>query len=198
MLSLLVRPSPLSLEMTSFGSSFFSLGDKITHESIEDLLARPHDDDPTYDCAEFPPHGYFLIRGRLSTASEFAEWLEKAEKDCTPLLKHGKTTGTTAGAYSGLCVIRQSLFKGSTRTVYALDLTAVSSGAVPFSRDGDSGSSVVDTKRKLVGLLTGGIGTPLGHDLTTFTPFHFIQERMKEVLPGWEPCPPQGASQSSA
>ena len=130
-----------------FGSSFvlLSLGDEITRESIENLMACPHADDPTCDCAEFPRHGCFPIRGCLSTASEFAEWLEKAEKERTPLLKHGMTTGTTVGSYSGLRAIRQVLLKGSTRPVYALDFPVVSSREAPFSKGRDSGSSVVES-----------------------------------------------------
>ena len=54
----------------------------------------------------------------------------------------------------------------------------------PFSRDGDSGSIIVDALGKFVALLTGGTGPTDSSDITFGSSMYWLWEIIKAEFPG--------------
>ncbi|KAH6911552.1 hypothetical protein BKA70DRAFT_1559933 [Coprinopsis sp. MPI-PUGE-AT-0042] len=111
---------------------------------------------------------------------------------CLPVLKSGIATGTTFGWLNGLeTLVHYSMPGGVEYT--AIETTFLPNNpddkysACAFSSDGDSGSTILDGHGRIVAMITGGSGSCVfdRHDLTYATPFHLLQQRIKEVLPGY-------------
>lgn len=91
------------------------------------------------------------------------------------------------GHASGLTVGRLNTIRSFTRYYFEGEPSAMSKEVVvlprdsesgPFSNPGDSGSSVVDGKGRIAGLLTGGAGVTDISDCTYVTSINFLRERM--------------------
>ncbi|KAH6911548.1 hypothetical protein BKA70DRAFT_1268047 [Coprinopsis sp. MPI-PUGE-AT-0042] len=119
---------------------------------------------------------------------------------CFPVLKNGNASGsgTTFGWLNGLETLVHYHMPGG------VDFTAIEATFLAndpdenswcaFSRDGDSGSTIIDGEGRIVAMIHGGSGSSIfeRHDLTYATPFHLLQKRIKEVLPDYSLYPGVG------
>jgi hypothetical protein len=100
-----------------------------------------------------------------------------------PLIKNGKTMGTTVGWINGL----KALVRYYTDNIEftALETTIVPYGdRVAFSDKGDSGSIVLDRGGRAVAMITGVGRTTDETDITFATAYYELEPRIKEALPG--------------
>ena len=104
-----------------------------------------------------------------------------------PVIKNGRTTGTTVGWISSLSSLVRHYrhlkiqFTSRELTIVPYD-NHPSRGA--FSSDGDSGSIIVERGGRIVALLTAGGGATNSTDVTFGTPFCELEKRIKEIFPG--------------
>lgn len=100
------------------------------------------------------------------------------------VIKHGLATLTTIGNLSGFesYVCHYSGIGMHDSVEVAIYPCGGDSG--PFSRDGDSGSIIVDALGRFVALLTGGTGPTDLVDITFGTPMYWLWDVIQEKFPG--------------
>lgn len=103
------------------------------------------------------------------------------------VIKNGRTTGTTVGWLNGLdSLVRHYDFEGAD----SIEFTAMETTIVPhggrgaFSDYGDSGSTILDRKGRIVALLTGGGGLRDETDITFATAGHKLFPHIMKAVPG--------------
>lgn len=104
-----------------------------------------------------------------------------------PVIKNGRTTGTTVGWLNGLkSFVRRYRLLG----VEAIEFGVMETTIVPyggrgaFSAGGDSGSAILDRNGRFVALLTGGGGLTNKTDITFATAACKLLPRINEAVPG--------------
>lgn len=104
---------------------------------------------------------------------------------CFLVVKYGLTTGTTVGRVNGLDAFTRVY------TEYDIKETSVEVAVLPCDRKRgaisaprDSGAIVLERGGGIVGMLTGGGGATEETDSTYVTPYWWLDEQIKEVLPG--------------
>ena len=104
---------------------------------------------------------------------------------CLHVVKNGLTTGTTVGRVNGLGSFTRVY------TEYGIKETSIEVAVLPcdrkrgaFSAPGDSGAIVLERGGGIVGMLTGGGGVTGETDTTYVTPYWWLDEQIKKVLPG--------------
>ncbi|KAH6902457.1 hypothetical protein BKA70DRAFT_1405087 [Coprinopsis sp. MPI-PUGE-AT-0042] len=113
--------------------------------------------------------------------------LNKHNERAMPVIKNGVASGTTSGWLNGLKTFAR--YPNQNASFDALELTIIPHGAATgsFAEQGDSGSAVLDSEGRAVGMITGGtdgVGVRHGMDLTYATPLHELEARIQEVFPG--------------
>ena len=98
--------------------------------------------------------------------------------------KNGKITGPTLGRLTDMeSFVRTYTEDGIKKTSIEVAVCPYGNKDGAFSAPGDSGSIVVDSKGRAVGLLVGGAGAAEETDVTYLTPYWWIEEQMKKVYP---------------
>ena len=132
----------------------------------------------------YPSNRLLKLRGILS-----------AEEICPPnplpeeppiqyVIKRGLTTFTTIGRLNGFeSHVRRYSVLGNRDSVEAA-VHSYNNKSGPFSKDGDSGSIIVDALGKFVALLTGGSGLTDASDITYGSPMYWLWEIIKVQFPG--------------
>lgn len=105
---------------------------------------------------------------------------------CLHVVKNGLATGTTVGRVNGLDSFTRVYTK------YGIEQTSIEVAVLPydrkrgaFSAPGDSGAIVLERGGGIVGMLTGGGGATEEIDITYLTPYWWLEEQIKKVLPGF-------------
>lgn len=100
-------------------------------------------------------------------------------------MKNGLTTGTTVGRVKGLdSFTRVYTEHGIKQTSIEVAVLPYDSERGAFSAPGDSGAIVLERGGSIVGMITGGSGTAEGINITYLTPYWWLDEQIKKVLPG--------------
>ncbi|THU83806.1 hypothetical protein K435DRAFT_420482 [Dendrothele bispora CBS 962.96] len=113
---------------------------------------------------------------------------ETRDHDNNPVImvmKRGYGSGLTVGRLNTIRSYTRFCFNGKPCQSMEVAVLPRNSKSGPFSSGGDSGSSVIDGKGRLAGLLTGGSGTIEESDITYITSINFIRQRM--IKHGFEP-----------
>lgn len=103
-------------------------------------------------------------------------------------VKNGRTTGTTFGRVNGLKSITRHYTDygihelSEEYVVLGYDTSSLKNNK--FSDPGDSGAIVVGRDGRIIGLLTGGGGPIDETDMTYITPYFWLEQRIKERIPG--------------
>jgi len=134
---------------------------------------------------EYPEDGLLNIFGAVLEGEIRQPTQRNAKGDpAMPVIKNGKTTGTTTGWVNGL----ESLVRHY--DYYKIDFTSLETTIIPyggrgaFSDSGDSGSVIVDRKGRIVAILTGGGGLTDETDITFATAWYALEPLIKKTLPG--------------
>jgi hypothetical protein len=136
---------------------------------------------------------------KMFTVEELTQLL-KPSKDEAPqelsslrVLKHGRTSGWTAGSLNQLASNCSRNEGEGERQLVTTELCVVNlySKTRPFNNfsfEGDSGASVIDLKGRVVGMLHGGNGKSQHHalEIAYVTPMEWVLEQIREAL-GLEP-----------
>ena len=94
---------------------------------------------------------------------------------CLLVLKNGNTIGVILGRSIGIeSFVREYDEHGIRSTSMEVPVYPYSHKDGAFSAHGDSGS-IVDGQGRIVGLLTGGIGSDDSIDVTYLTPYYWIE-----------------------
>ncbi|OBT81969.1 hypothetical protein VE02_09313 [Pseudogymnoascus sp. 03VT05] len=100
------------------------------------------------------------------------------EKESLRVVKHGRTSGWTAGSLNE--IRSDCCFQDRTTEYCVVNLP----GMNRFSYKGDSGSCVLDLDGKIMGMLHSGNGEnqPFGAEITYVTPMEWLLKDIKETL----------------
>ena len=105
------------------------------------------------------------------------------------VIKSGCATGVTIGRATGVkSYVREYFPDGTHQTSMELAILPYDQESrAPFSAPGDSGATIVDSKGRIGGLLTGGSGNmkedPDSTDITYATPFYWLLQRIQTHVP---------------
>lgn len=112
--------------------------------------------------------------------------LDQNGEQCLPVIQNGTRTGLAIGRASGLeSFIREHDSNGTIFTWMAVAVYSYSHTDSAFSASGESGSVVVDGEGHVVGMIVGGAGSVERDktDVTYLTPYHWLEERIKQAFP---------------
>ncbi len=110
--------------------------------------------------------------------------LDANSERCLIVVKNGKATGTTLGRLSGMeSFVRMHVDNGSKETSIEVAVYPYSNYDGVFSAPGDSGSVVLDSEGRIVGLLIAGAGANEDTDVTYITPYWWIEEQIRKEFP---------------
>ncbi|CAL1705516.1 unnamed protein product, partial [Somion occarium] len=103
---------------------------------------------------------------------------------CLLVIKRGLTTKTTIGRATGIfSYIREYFPNGTHHTSMEWAILPYDGDSGAFSKDGDSGSIIVDRLGRFGGLLTGVAGKTPSSDVTYATPFFWLWSLIKDMYP---------------
>ncbi|KAF9054587.1 hypothetical protein BJ165DRAFT_1439979 [Panaeolus papilionaceus] len=167
-----------------FAGNVIDLGTKLSPAELTNMLNPIKDGSPSF---EYPPNRQFRIRGFVSQEELFQLHVSNSRNDHSDfiVLKDGCATGLTLGRYTGLESFRcdENGCESIELAIYNYD--DLKKGE-EFSKKGDSGSLVVDSRGRMVGLLHSG-KTRGPHSTTTFVtyliPAWWIIDRIKTKYP---------------
>ncbi|KAJ3529530.1 hypothetical protein NM688_g7841 [Phlebia brevispora] len=166
----------------NFRNNVPSLGPEISPAEFNSLMYDRFDGPHEF---EYPEEGLLKLHGFLSDENIRNSHNKTLEGDpIRCVIKRGPKTLTTVGDLSGyLSHVRRNFLTGE------MNLTEVAihphnNDTVPFSRDGDSGSIIVDASGVLVALLTGGAGQTDLSDITNGIPMFWLWNLILAKFPG--------------
>jgi hypothetical protein len=103
---------------------------------------------------------------------------------CLHAVKNGLATGTTIGRINGLdSFTRIYLEYGIEQTSTEVAVAVLPHDNKAFSASGDSGAIMLERDGGIVGMVTGGGGATEKTDITYLTPYWWLHEQIKKVLP---------------
>jgi hypothetical protein len=162
-------------------------GGRVSEEEYCNLTFPCVDDRGDY---KYPPKELLQISGSVPEA----EMLNPTQRGPDgepgmPLIKNGRTTGTTIGWLNGLKTFtRHYAIEG------VADFTTMETTIIPqrgrsgrrcaFSANGDSGAAILDRDGRFAALLTGGGGITDEADITFATPAYQLLPRIRDAVPG--------------
>jgi hypothetical protein len=143
---------------------------------------------------EYPQDGLLQISGYVPE-SEMLNPTQRGPdgEPRMPVIKNGRTTGTTVGWLNGLKTLtRHYQIEGVKKEFKTMETTIVPYGGRwrdAFSAGGDSGAAILDRDGRFVALLTGAGGMNGETDITFATPAYELLPRIKELVPGADLLP---------
>ncbi|ETW81115.1 hypothetical protein HETIRDRAFT_320152, partial [Heterobasidion irregulare TC 32-1] len=134
---------------------------------------------------KYPPDGLLQVRGAAKNDEiRKPEQLDANGEKWLIVIKNGQTTSPTLGRLSGMeSFVRTYSEYDIKNTSIEIAVHSYSNEDGAFSAPGDSGSIVVDSKGRAVGMLVAGTGAIERTDVTYLTPYWWIEEQMKKVFP---------------
>jgi len=164
------------IKPNDFPGNFIDLGTKYTPSELRRKMQPPAPENPSN--FTFPGNRLLRIWGTIPR-EEMREpkMFDQNGEACITVLKRGRSTNLTLG--------RATTFVSYTRKYISENDAAVSKEwvVIPldkesggFSAKGDSGSVVVDSLGRIVGMATSGSGATETSDVTFVTPIDFIME----------------------
>ncbi|KAF9048885.1 hypothetical protein BJ165DRAFT_1414542 [Panaeolus papilionaceus] len=145
------------------------------------MFPRPED---RADCV-YPCDGPLQANGIVKDEDmRSPQQLDADGEKCLHVVKNGLATGTTVGRVNGLRSFTR------VRTESGLMETSVEVAVLPFdnkrrvfSAPGDSGAIVLERGGGIIGMITSGSGTTEDVDITYVTPYWWLDEQIKKLLP---------------
>lgn len=143
----------------------------------------PHDE--TRTSFKYPLGGFLQLRDVVKEDDlHRPNMLDADGKECIIVIKNGNATGVTIGRGSGIeSFVREYDDHGICSTSMEIAIYPYSHEDGAFSAPGDSGSTVIDSKGCIVGVLTGGSGQTDSTDVTYLSPYYWVWERIKAAFP---------------
>lgn len=117
---------------------------------------------------KYPPDGLLQVRGVVKDDEiRKPEQLDANGEKCLIVVKNGQTTGPTLGRLTGMeSFVRTYPEDGIKNTSIEIAVYPYNNEDGAFSAPGDSGSIVVDSKGRAVGMLVAGAGAIERTDVT--------------------------------
>ncbi|KIM35635.1 hypothetical protein M413DRAFT_32388 [Hebeloma cylindrosporum] len=171
------------IDWDTFQGNKIFVGDKI---SLPDFISKMHPHPEGQSEFNYPHDMLLQISGVLKDDEiHNPEQLDANGEKCLIVIKNGKTTGPTIGRLSSMESFVRTYHpeSGIKQTSIEIGVYAYSNEARAFSAPGDSGSIVVDSKGRIVGMIVAGAGGDRGTDVTYLTPYWWIEEEMKKSFP---------------
>ncbi|THH28675.1 hypothetical protein EUX98_g5521 [Antrodiella citrinella] len=166
----------------NFIGNVLSLGPDISREKFKALMYDRTDVPSEF---RYPEEGLLPVQGMLTAAEINNPNSKNIEGErIRRVIKRGTTTLTTVGTLSKFMshVRKYSLYGHMDSIEVAILPHDNDSG--PFSRGGDSGSLVVDARRRFAALLTGGTGNTDSSDITYATLMEWVWVVIKDEYEG--------------
>ncbi|KAH8806706.1 hypothetical protein DL96DRAFT_1717646 [Flagelloscypha sp. PMI_526] len=154
-----------------------------TNISSEKFTARCSSKDSADWTFQYPEDRHLPLSGMLTRRQmDHPDMFDDGEP-CLLVIKSGSATGTTIGRANGVHSVVRKYAYNPARRVTCLEWCILNYGRGTrevFSKQGDSGSIIVDTKGRLGGMLTGGSGITDSLDATYATPFSWLLQRIND------------------
>ncbi|KAG8894498.1 hypothetical protein FRB99_001223 [Tulasnella sp. 403] len=169
--------------LPNFKGNVLDLGTEIAAEKFINLM-YPRVDAPSD--FKYPEERQLKLQGMVSENDMRNPVTKDCNGDlCRYVIKRGLTTFTTIGRATGFeSFVRQYFANGGKRDSVEAVIFPYDNDSGPFSRDGDSGSIIVDAHGQFFALLTGGTGKTDSSDITFGTPMHWLWQVIKARFPG--------------
>jgi len=174
----LIQIDSNKIDRSSFTGNTIDLGTEIP----PDRFTRMMFPDPRNSLNfKYPLNRLLKIHGIISEQEMRCPtmWYQDG-KECLIVMKRGFTTGLTLGRANDFCSFVRNYFDDTPpKTSREWAIYSYDGKSGPFSAQGDSGSSIVDSRGRLGGLLIGGAGLTDSTDITYATPASLILEDLK-------------------
>ncbi|KAI6145484.1 hypothetical protein BKA82DRAFT_129538 [Pisolithus tinctorius] len=167
----------------SFKGNKVYVGENLSSSDYGKIMFPRPEDQAGY---KYPRDGLLQAYGVVKEKEiRSPRYLDANGHKCLLVVKNGMATGTTVGHVNGLYSFTRVY------TEDGIEQTSVEVAVLPydkkrgaFSASGDSGAIVLERGGGIVGMLTGGSGTTEATDTTYLTPYWWLEEQIKKVLPG--------------
>ena len=148
-------------------------------------MLKMHPNAESRSSSEYPYGGLMQLRDIVKEDElRRPTTLDANGEECLIVVKSGNTTGVTIGRATGIeSFVREYDQSGIRSTSMGLAIYPYSHKDGAFSAPGDSGSVVADADGRIVGMLIGGAGGTHSLDIAYASPYYFVEECIKEVLP---------------
>lgn len=153
------------VDWDTFQGNKVYIGGKI---SPPDFIRKMHPHPESRSHFKYPPDGLLQVRGVVKDDEiRKPEQLDANGEKCLIVVKNGQTTGPTLGRLTGMeSFVRTYPEDGIKNTSIEIAVYPYSNEDGAFSAPGDSGSIVVDSKGRAVGMLVAGAGAIERTDVT--------------------------------
>ncbi|KAG8219464.1 hypothetical protein J3R82DRAFT_392 [Butyriboletus roseoflavus] len=153
--------------------------------SPADFILKMHPHPEGQSNFKYPLSGLLQVKGVVKDDEiRKPQQLDAIGEKCLIVVRNGKATGPTLGRLIGMeSFVRTYPEYGIKKTSIEIAVYPYSNKDGAFSAPGDSGSIVVDSKGRIVGLLIAGGGPIEKTDVTYLTPYWWIEEQMKKAYP---------------
>jgi hypothetical protein len=174
-----VKIDASKVDSTNFIGNAIDLGIDIPVEKLTSWMYLYPANPPSFDYPGDRLHRYF---GFIPDEEMWQPNLNTRDHDNDPVImvmKRGHASGLTVGRLNTIRSFTRHYVEGEPG-IMSKEVTVLprNSKSGSFSSPGDSGSSVVDGKGRIAGLLTGGAGASDASDCTYVTSINFLRERM--------------------
>ena len=178
-----IEIDPSKIDSTNFIGNVVDLGIKVPVYDFTRWMWPHHANPPSFDYPfDYPWDRLLKFSGFIPDDEMWKPNPNIRDNENDPVImviKRGHASGLTVGRLNTIRSFTRYYFEGNPSTM-SKEVTVLprNSESGPFSEPGDSGSSVVDGKGRIAGLLTGGSGVADASDCTYLTSINFIRERM--------------------
>jgi len=183
-----VKVDPSKIDSTNFVGNVIDLGIDIPVNEFTSWMYPQPANPPSFD---YPGDRFHKFSGFIPDEDMWKTNSKTRDHDNDPVImvmKRGHASGLTVGRLNTIRSFTRYYLEDEFGTLSREDEVGIMSKEVavlsrnsesgPFSKVGDSGSSVVDGKGRIAGLLTGGAGVSDSSDCTYVTSINFLRERM--------------------
>jgi len=174
----LIQIDSNKIDSCSFTGNAIDLGTEIPPDHFTRMMISDPRNSHNF---KYPLHRLLKIDGIISEQEICCPtMLDQDGKGSLIVMKRGFTTGLTLGWANDFSSFIRNYFDDTPpKTSREWAIYSYDGKSGPFSAPGDSGSSIVDSRGRLGGLLTGGTGLTDSTDITYATPASFILEHLK-------------------
>lgn len=165
------------VDATNFKGNTIDLRGKIRSDKFTRIMNPTPEGDHHF---KYPDSNLLRLNGTISDEKMHQPSAhDQNGEPCLMMIKRGKATGLTIGRASGIAsYARYYSDRDGLRTSEEWAVLPLKP-KTSFSKNGDSGSIIVDGRGRACGLLTGGSGADRHIDVTYATPIHLLLRRIE-------------------
>jgi hypothetical protein len=168
------------LDAKNYRGNSINIGNKYTRKEFMDKVNLNHTNTTSF---KFPANRLVMLRDQVLESALVKPVPDTNGCPCLVVFKNGAKTGTTIGKANNVSSFTRNYFAGRYQESREWPVISIDKHSGGFSKNGDSGSCVVDAFRRVGGIVTGGSGAIDCCDVTYVTPISFIMKVLHSTKP---------------